>query len=320
MSNQAIDQRLINLMTAGLSSELAQKAVATGYTLSKLKTATKKELAQHFERWEVDKVYTASRRAPIPEETIQQLVVECDWKCCICWNFENERPVIIHHIIEHSKTRDDSYDNLVVLCLHHHGLAHSEWKISRHPLPPELIKQRKQAWIKAISEYKAGLRPAPGTEGLIKSPFLHSDVEALKRFRLILNRPAMRQPFHVEGNMEDFLIAINDIIRAINTGILNTREGVEIDRTKPQQELSNPEWRQKMDIILERLENLRTRPEVAIRNGELQIDPKSGWYAFNNRGLPDEIDDLRNSIVRLFNQLMSEADLEPIRGIMPIRY
>ncbi len=59
----------------------------------------------------------------------------------------------------------------------------------------------------------------------------------------------MHQPFELEGNMCHFLKAITDIIRALNTGILKTREEDEISRTKPRGMFSNPNWRQKLDII-----------------------------------------------------------------------
>lgn len=82
----------------------------------------------------------------------------------MCWNFRKESPIIIHHIEEHAKTHDDSYENLALLCLEHHAIAHSKWLISQHPCPPDLIRSRKAQWIRAVADFKSGLRPAPGTE------------------------------------------------------------------------------------------------------------------------------------------------------------
>jgi hypothetical protein len=157
-------KKVLNLLGVGLNSELAQKAVAAGYTLTKLRRAPKSELAQHFDDKELDLISEAVKRKRIPANILQRLIEECSWKCCVCWKHREEPPVIIHHIEEHSKTRDDSYDNLVVLCLNHHGLAHSKWEISRHPLPPELIRTQKREWIEALADFKAGRRPAPGDE------------------------------------------------------------------------------------------------------------------------------------------------------------
>lgn len=154
------NRKLLNLLGVGLDSELAQKAVEAGYTLTKLKNATKSDLYQHFDDHEADLIWEKVKRKPIPESTMLRLVAECDWKCCVCQDYQRMQPVVIHHIEEHTKTGDDSYDNLVVLCLNHHAWAHSTWKISRHPLPRELIRNKKEEWIKAVAEIKAGIRPA----------------------------------------------------------------------------------------------------------------------------------------------------------------
>lgn len=308
------DNKIINLIAVGLDSKLAKKIVSKGYTLSKLKSASKTDLPRIFESWEVSPIIEATKRKPFSSEIIDRLVKESDWKCCICWDIFGEKAMVIHHIIEHSKTQDDSYDNLVLLCSEHHNLAHSNWKISRHPLPPELIKQRKIKWTEAVAEFKKGLRPPPGREMIMLSAFNQSDKEALEHFRTFIDRPAMHQPFNIEGNMSDFLTAITDIIRALNTGILKTREGDEIARTKPRAMLTNPNWGQKLEIITSRFEELRTRFEIAVRDGEMIIRP-DGFYAFHNRELPAEIDALREAIVFLFNELLREAKLEPIRDI-----
>lgn len=156
--------KVSNLLSIGLSSALAHKVVASGYTLSTLKSAAKHQLLKFFSAEEVELICAAVKRQPIPRETVQKLVEDSDWKCCICWDIKSESPVILHHIEEHSKTHDDSYDNLVVLCLNHHAMAHSRWDISRSPCPPELIHHRKGQWVKAVTDFKAGRRPAPGHE------------------------------------------------------------------------------------------------------------------------------------------------------------
>jgi hypothetical protein len=313
------DDEQIKLISAGLSSEIARKAAKKGYTIEKLNTLSQKELTQLFGYVEEGAVEGSSiseavKRKPISPETVKKLVSESDWKCCMCWDISEETPVIIHHINLHSKTNDDSYENLVVLCPNHHALAHSSWKISRHPLPPELLKERKKNWTQAIAEFKKGLRPAPTKNSPNKDVFSQSDRDTLNRLRMFLDRPAIHQPFDLEGNMADFLKAITDVIQALNTGILETRKGVEICRTKPRSMLSNPKWMEKLDLITSRFEDLRTRFEIAVRNNELIFRP-DGFYAFHNRELPNEIDSMRASIVLMFNELLQEAELPPLKGI-----
>jgi len=308
------NSNILDFITLGLDSELAEKLDSKGYTLSKLESTSASEIRRTFKSWEVPPIVEAKKRKPIPMDIVQKLVQESDWKCCICWDISQEKPVVIHHIAKHARTQDDSYENLVVLCTEHHALAHSKWELSRHPLPATLLKQRKEEWIKAVSEFKQGLRSAPSTGLSRKEPFNQSDIEAIGKLRAFIDRPAMHQPFNVEGNMLDFLTAITDIIRALNTGILKTREGDEISRTKPRSLLSNPKWRDKLEIIATRFEELRTRFEIAVRDGEMQLGT-NGFYAFHNRGLPNEIDAIRDSIVLLFNGLLQEAGLPSIRGV-----
>jgi len=306
------DRKLRNLLAVGLPSALAAKAVSKGFSLTRLKQASKRELQRAFERNEVRDLKTAVARRAIPGETIERLITECGWKCCLCWRFRDEQCVVIHHIEKHAQTQDDSFDNLVVLCLQHHALAHSTWEICRHPAPPDLIRQRKAEWIAAVREFKAGERGAPGHEG--EGPKEHADTEFLRHMRDFLDRPAMRQPFHAEGNMSDFHVAITDIVRALNTGILQTREGVEIGRTKPVGDLSNPIWREKMALVRDHIEALRTRFEIAVRNNEM-IFRDNGFYAFHNQDLPAEIDALRGTIIVLANQVLREAGVPILPGM-----
>jgi predicted nucleic acid-binding Zn-ribbon protein len=147
-----------------------------------------------------------------------------------------------------------------------------------------------------------------------------SDMEALKQFRAFLDRPALHQPFREEGNMNDFLAALDSVIRALNTGILKTREGDEIARTKPRAMFSNPKWKKALEELTSRFEELRTRFQRAVRNKEM-ILRKDGFYAFYpNHNLPSEIDAMRESITLLFNELLKEAGLEPIISVRDFGY
>jgi len=305
------DKRIISLISNGFDSQLAQKVVDKNYSYSKLGVTNKSDLKKDFYDYEVETIINLTKRQPIPEEIIERLVEECDWKCCVCWNTNKEEPVIIHHIEEHSKTRDDSYENLVVLCLNHHAIAHSKWDISRHPLPKEYLKQRKVEFINAIKEYKAGHRSAPGKENDIDNPFTHNDIETLKNFLIILDRPAMHTPLRIEGNMNDFLQAIEDIIMGFNTGIIRTREGKEIVRTKPRNLLSNPNWNEKMRLITTRLEEIRNRIKIAVLDKEM-ILREDGFFAFHNYEISEEIDAIRGSIILLFNSLLKEANISEL--------
>lgn len=304
---------LTNLVGAGLDTGLAQKALDAGFNLTKLRQAAKKDLEAVFYQGEVDRIREALQRAELDPAVLQQLVERCDWACCECWNIDSREPVIVHHIEEHAKGGDDTYDNLVVLCLNHHGVAHSTWKISRHPLPPEHIKTRKADFEKAIAEFKAGKRAAPGREGST-GPNVTTDVGALNAIATFLSRPAVSRPFVDEGNMGEFLTAMADVIRTLNTGIMKTREGDEIGRTKPSRQFSNPRWREKMVLLGDQFDAILRRVQVAIRHKELVVHPDTGWYNFVNPQLPAEIDLMRHSAITLLNSVLDEAGIIKVRG------
>ena len=84
--------------------------------------------------------------------------------------------------------------------------------------------------------------------------------------------------------------------------------------------MSNPRWREKLEIIAHRIEDLRTRFQVAVRNQELYFRAKDGFYAIHNHGLPHEMDAMRESIIALLNQILMEANLEPIQGMRHLQY
>ena len=199
-------------------------------------------------------------------------------------------------------------------------MAHSIWKISRHPLPARLLRKTKEEFIRETARFKKGERP-PLTKKIKNkgAAFGQTDQETLKLLRAFIDRPAMHQPFDIEGNMQDFLTAINDIIRALNTGVLKTREGDEIARTKPRNMLTNPDWMKKLGLLTTRFEDLRTRFEIAVRNNELHLS-STGFYCFNNRNLPNEIDAIRDSIVLLFTELLIEAKLPPIDSVRDFHF
>ena len=149
-----LEQKLINLLSVGIDEKLANKVIINGYSKSSFKNAPKKKLIEYFTEEEIKKVKEKIRRKPIPEKTFIRLVSECDWKCCICQDFSNYQSFIIHHIVKYSKTQDNSYDNLILLCLNHHGVAHTKNEIAQDPLAPTTLIIKKKEWNGLVKKYK----------------------------------------------------------------------------------------------------------------------------------------------------------------------
>jgi len=143
-----------NLIAAGINDKLSKKIINKGYSKTKLRLASKKELKKKFTNEEIDEIKKKIKRNPIPNHVINRLIVECDWKCCICSDITLNQPVETHHIEEHSKTHDDSFDNIVLLCLKHHGKAHMKNTKARDPLPPELLITKKAELIEKVKCFK----------------------------------------------------------------------------------------------------------------------------------------------------------------------
>lgn len=148
------EKSLRNLIAVGINDDLAKKLLKKGYTKSKLQKVSKKELMKTFPDEDIDSIKEKVDRIPISNEIIERLMVECDWKCCVCPDITKSQPVIIHHITEYALTQDNSFDNLVVLCLNHHADAHTEVKIAKDPLPANLLKIKKTELMKKVMCYK----------------------------------------------------------------------------------------------------------------------------------------------------------------------
>jgi len=68
--------------------------------------------------------------------------------CCICR--DPAKGIIIHHIIDWHISRNHNEDNLIVLCLDHHDLAHTKKDLSLN-LTPERLSQLKTKWIDEVN-------------------------------------------------------------------------------------------------------------------------------------------------------------------------
>jgi hypothetical protein len=169
----------LTLLGYGIGSDVAKQLVAEGYGVTRLRKTPTKELAARFGEVVADKVKARLRRKPVPSETLLRLIDECDWGCCICWRRGGHGPVIVHHITKYSDTQDNSYDNLVVLCPIHHDEAHTTSELSGPRLPPEMLRQHKQDFAKAISGWKAGTRPEPGSETPSSQDFSDQQLQEL---------------------------------------------------------------------------------------------------------------------------------------------
>lgn len=165
----------ILLIGRGVRSDLAERVARKYSDWQSFCSADVPTLSQCFTEADLEQLRRAKMRREISAATVRRLADESDLKCCLCWNIDSDSGVVIHHIESHSDTLDDSYENLIVLCSEHHSKVHTKWELSRHPLPPDVLKRRKAEFCLALAEFKAGRRNAPGREksallGVMVSP------------------------------------------------------------------------------------------------------------------------------------------------------
>ena len=149
-----------------------------------------------------------------------------------------------------------------------------------------------------------------------------ADVERLRFFSKVLDRPAFRHFFHQELSFADFDQAMEDTVLAINTGYWRTRDGQVIERGQGKSHLVNPDWRSATDEVVRVIGTVRTtlRETLALTDMLLYSDRRFDRGRFDDfddlfrqgEPLTRRIDDLRNTALGVMNDVLAEAGLNPL--------
>jgi hypothetical protein len=137
------------LIARGFDSETAYRLKQAGYTLNSLKILDENELRFLKIREELIDIILRKKRPPIPQETLNKVLFESRWTCCVCRN--KKKGIIVHHIHEYSESRNHAEDNLVVLCLDAHGEAHTKRELQLN-LTPERLRELKKQWLEKVKQ------------------------------------------------------------------------------------------------------------------------------------------------------------------------
>jgi len=184
------------LMERGFDSETANRLEKAGYTLSSLKTLDENELGCLKIRPELIDKILREKRPPIPPETLNKVLYESGMTCCMC-RYENQgQGVIVHHIEEYSVSRNHAEDNLVVLCLNHHGDAHTKRELQQN-LTPERLRDFKQRWLDWLNQ--------PGNrEALSANPeYSYQSINQIADSVAIVTAPVMSLLFADHENRQE---------------------------------------------------------------------------------------------------------------------
>jgi hypothetical protein len=131
------------LLAYGIDSELANVLVQGGHSVTALKALPIDALVQLGLSTSQARAITFSGRPPIPDDTLSAVLYKSRWTCCICR--DHKKGVIVHHLSSWSESRSHDADNLVVLCLDHHGEAHTSRELSL-TLTADRIRQARTRW------------------------------------------------------------------------------------------------------------------------------------------------------------------------------
>lgn len=143
----------------------------------------------------------------------------------------------------------------------------------------------------------------------------NDDIALIRFFSQCFDRPAFQDTFHQEGSTEAFDKAIEDTITAINTGCLRSRDGQVLAQAKGKSFLSNIDWRNQMDVIVDLLRAIRSRYALAVRTGQIHLGYQHQDYQFyliRDRNLAYWMDSSRSEVIQMFAKICEEAGIPPL--------
>jgi hypothetical protein len=134
------------LIAYGLSSDVAESLYG--------ERITPKKLQKHSVQWLLRKGLNSditarirARRPRIPVASAHRLLYESARTCCVCQ--DSTKPVIIHHLVSWTRSKDHSEKNLIVLCTIHHGEAHAG-RVLELALKRRELRAAKKTWLTEV--------------------------------------------------------------------------------------------------------------------------------------------------------------------------
>lgn len=140
-----------------------------------------------------------------------------------------------------------------------------------------------------------------------------TDDDALAMMAAVLDRPALRTPFHLESYLPAFQEAIEDTVSALNTGVWRTRDGVDIRRIPSLHHLKSPALRDGLGKVVRELDAVRRLFKQQLAGGQVRHcgcdDPTCPTFMFTDLAA-HELDAARSQALRSFRALYPRFDVE----------
>ena len=141
------------------------------------------------------------------------------------------------------------------------------------------------------------------------------DITALSVYAAAFDRNAFKDDFRGEVCMSAFDQAIKDTALTIATGVLRDRNGRILRQTLGRQELHNRAWRDKLGVILELLNAIVRRFELAVSCNQLRVHGRgqaTETYEILDYTLADWMNVTRGDVLGIFSGILAEAGLDPL--------
>jgi hypothetical protein len=196
---------------------------------------------------------------------MNKLLFESGWACCVCG--KTSGGIIVHHIEKYSESHSHDEDNLVVLCLNHHGEAHTKRELELNLTPDRL-----RAFKKLRSELVKQLH---NREALSANPeYSYESINQIADSVAIVTAPVMSLQFADHENRQELgnsmnlssIAYVEPVTPLRDTQVMQWRDigksGLSIGTPEP---LISPDyWREKEEYI--RLTNLLRPVAFVIHN------------------------------------------------------
>jgi len=253
------------LIARRFDSETATRLKQAGYTLNSLKSLDENELRSLNIRQELIDRILREKRPPIPPETLNKVIAKSRWSCCVCR--DRSLGIIVHHIEEYSDSRSHVEDNLVVLCLNHHGEAHTTRELQLN-LNRDRLRQSKKLWLERVKQLD-------NREALSANPeYSYQSINQIADSVAIVTAPVMSLQFADHENRQELgnsmklssIAYVEPLTPLPDTQVMQWRDigksGLSIGTPEP---LISPDyWREKEEYI--RLTNLLRPVAFVIHN------------------------------------------------------
>lgn len=142
------------------------------------------------------------------------------------------------------------------------------------------------------------------------------DIDALKVYASAFDRSAFKDAFRCEMSMTAFGRAIRDTIVALSTGVLRDREGHVLATTTGRAALENRSWRLQIGTVIDLLNAIVRRYEVAVESGEISVHNRGNeieTYCVHDARLLSWMDQTREEALDLMSAVLAGAGLDPVR-------